>query len=342
MSDSPRGRISAACLACCLTALFVCAGNAVLLGVGNGTNTITGKVSGPGGKFLENIEVRLQSESGIPADSVYTDEQGQFVFQGVRDGSFHVIVSDARYQPVDVLTHVNSQIDPLQHVFIALRLRDGSTSSTPPFSSGSQTVSVNELRKRYPEKAVKEYTRGNAKMSRGDLKAAIAAFEKAVALAPEMYPALGNLGNAYLKSGRLPDAESAFQRALKANPGSAESYVNLGHVYFEMHKYKEAAEALSRGVEQDPNNALGHFFLGMTDIRMGRTREAEKSLSRALALNEPEVADAHLALANLYLKTHRVPQAREQLEGFLRVRPQDAQANHVRDVLARLKAEALQ
>ncbi|MGE5327131.1 MAG: tetratricopeptide repeat protein [Deltaproteobacteria bacterium] len=308
-------------------------------GDGYGTNTIIGKVTGPDGRFVGNIEVRLQTQSGVAVDVEYTDEQGGFTFRGVSDGVFHVVIDDARYQRANMTAHVSAMIEPIYRVVFSLKDRSDSPKTPAPFAGDSQTVSVQELKKRYPDKAVKEYTRGNEKLARGDLKGAIAAFEKAVALAPEMYPALGNLGNAYLQSGRLPDAESAFEKALKANPDSAESYVNLGHVYFEMHKYSEAAGTLSRAVQRDPNSALAHFFLGMTDIGIGKMRDAEMNLRRALDLNESEVATAHLALANLYLKTQRVPQAQEQLESFLKLRPQDAQANHVRDVLARLKTE---
>lgn len=341
MGDSPRGQSWAVRLAWCLAAMaaLFCAGRAAVPGDGYGSNTIVGRVSGPGGNFVKNLEVRLQSQSGVPLDYVYTDDKGEFSFRGVQDGAYHVIIDDARFRRSDVVTEVRAVYDPVQHIYISLESRGDSPKTPAPFAGVSQTVSVQELKKRYPDKAVKEYARGNEKLARGDLKGAIAAFEKAVALAPEMYPALGNLGNAYLQSGRLPDAESAFEKALKANPDSADSYVNLGHVYFEMHKYNEAAKALSRAVQQDPNKALAYFFLGMTNIGTGKTREAETNLKRALDLNETEVATAHLVLANLYLKTQRVPQAREQLEGFLKVRPQDAQANHVRDVLARLKTE---
>lgn len=334
-----RGRSPAIRIACSLAAI-ICAGNSVLFGDGYGNNTINGKVTGPGGRFVENIEVRLQTQSGVPMDIVYTDAQGEFTFRSVHDGVYHVVVDDTRYRRADVSAHVSGIIDPIERVFIALEPRGDSPSAGPQFANGSRTVSVQELKKRYSDKAVKEYTRGNTKMARGDLKGAIAAFEKAVALAPEMYPALGNLGNAYMQSGQLPGAEAAFRKALVANPDSAESYVNLGHVYLEMRKYDEATEALSRGLKRDPSDAFAYFFLGMTDLGMGKTGEGEANLKKALDLNEPEVPTAHLALANLYLTTHRVSLARQQLENFLKARPQDAQADHARDVLTRLKTEA--
>src|SRR5512143_2798623 len=128
MGDSPRGRISARRLACSLAAMaaLVCAGNVALLGDGNGPNTIFGRVAGPNGRFVENIEVRLQSQSGVPVDFEYTDAQGEFTFRGVRDGVFHVVVDDARYQKAVVTAHVSSIIEPIQRVFVSLQPRDDS------------------------------------------------------------------------------------------------------------------------------------------------------------------------------------------------------------------------
>jgi tetratricopeptide (TPR) repeat protein len=338
MTGKLRGHSTAIRFVCGLAACLFAAG--ALLAEGYGPNTIAGKVTGPGGRFVENIEVILQNLSGYAVDSVYTNAQGEFTFRGVDNGLYHVIVNDSRYQKAEVRANVTSPLEPIARVFLSLDPRGGSSSSSPPhYTTGAHTVSVQELKAKFPDKAVKEYTKGNTKMERGDTQGAIVAFKKALAVAPGMYPALNNLGTAYLQGGQLAEAEETFRKALDADASSADLYVNLGHVYFEMRKYDQAAAALSSGLTRDPNNAFAYFFLGMTDLRIGKTIEGEVNLKKALDLNEPEVATAHLALANLYLAAHREPLARKHLESFLKVRPQDSQADHVRAVLTRLTAE---
>jgi tetratricopeptide (TPR) repeat protein len=323
--------------------MFVCVflSPACLWGQGTGTNTIHGKVAGPRGRPVE-VKVQLQNQSGYVADTVYSDSEGGFTFQSVQDGVYHVIVDDPRYRRAEASARVAANLYPITDVFISLELRSGSSPTPPEHQGGPHTVSVQELRQKFPKKAVQEYEKGNKKLEHGDVAGAISHFEKAVALAPGMCPALNSLGNAYLETHRTADAEGAFRRAMSADPDAPDAYVNLGHAYYEMHKYDQAEDFLSRGLKRDPNAAVAYFFLGLTEMRTGKNNAGERDLKHALGLNDPGVVTAHLILANLYLETHRATQAREQLESFLKIRPQDPQAGHIREVLARLKAESTQ
>jgi tetratricopeptide (TPR) repeat protein len=323
--------------------MFVCAflSPACLWGQGTGVDTIRGKVAGPRGRPV-GVKVQLQNEAGYVVDTVYCDAEGGFTFQAVHDGAYHVFVDDPRYQRSEASARVEATFYPIADVFIPLEARSASSSVAPEYSGGPHTVSVRELSQKFPKQALREYEKGNKNFERGDMKGAIAHFEKAVALAPQMVPALNNLGNAYLQTHRTADAEAVFRKAVTADPDAPDAYVNLGHAYYEMRKYDQAEDFLSRGLQRDPNAAVAYFFLGLTEMRTGKNNAGERDLKRALGLNDPGVVTAHLILANLYLETHRVTQAREQLESFLKSRPQDPQAGHIREVLARLKAESTQ
>jgi Tfp pilus assembly protein PilF len=314
----------------------------LLFGVGSGPNIIRGKVRGPGGGPVDRIEVRLQNSAGYVIDSTYTEATGEFIFRGVLDGTFHVIVDDDRYNRADVGARVDSKVVPMEFVFVALESREGKASSPPAYADGSRTVSVKELNANFPKEAVKQYEKGNSRMQHADNEGAIKHFEKAVALAPGMYPALNNLGTAYMQAHQMDKAEAAFEKALASNPSSADGYVNLGHLYFEKHQYSEAEKSLLRGLERNPGASLAYFFLGLTYEHMGKLPEAEENLRKALSQNDPAVANAHLVLADLFMKTARNGKAQEQLESFLSDWPNDPQADHVRQILARLKGKPTQ
>jgi len=258
------------------------------------------------------------------------------------DGVYHVIVDDDRYKRGEVSARVENTVVSMDFVFLSLESRVASTPTSPPYADGSTAVSIKELKANYPKEAVKQYEKGNSKMQHGDLEGAIEHLEKAVALAPGMYPAMNNLGTAYLQARQMDKAEAIFEKALAANPNSADSYVNLGHLYFETHQYPQAEKSLLRGLERNPGAALAYFFLGLTYERMGKLPEAEMNLQKALVQNDPAVAMAHLVLADLYMRTDRQGKAREQLETFLKDRPNDPQADHARQILARLKTQSAQ
>lgn len=311
-----------------------------LFGQGSGPDSIHGKITGRGGRPLA-VLVNLKTQAGYVIDTVLSDSTtGEFVFIGVRDGVYHVIVADKEYGQGEASAMVNSMFMPTTFVYISVTLPEDN--STPPpkgYSASPHAISVRELRARFPKDAVKEYERGNKKMAGGDLNGAITHFEKAVALAPEMFPAWNNLGSAYLQAHQMEKAESAFQRAITANPQGADAYLNLGHVYYEVQKYIEAERLLLRALDLNPQAALARFFLGLTYEHAGKLPAAEENLEKALDGTEPSVLTAHLVLAELFLRTGRPNKAREHLEAYLKDRPGDPQADHIRQVLARLKSD---
>lgn len=311
-------------------------------GQGAGSDTIRGKVSGPDGQPVE-VAVKLRTVALNVVDSTYSNSNGEFTFQGVADGVYHVSVESDLYQPVEVVTRVEWSTNPLANVDISLAARPSQTPKAQGgYRHGSHTISIQELRAKFPRKAIKEYEKGNEQMKRGEREAAIRSYRKATALAPALYPALNNLGNAYLEGKQMSEAEEVFRRALAVNPEGAEPYINLGHLYYESRRYDEAEKFLLRGLDRSSDSALGYFFLGSTHARLGHFREAEINLKKALSLDDPGVAVAHVELANLYLRTNRQRNALEELEAFLKKRPQDPQAEQIRRTLTRLKEQSEQ
>jgi tetratricopeptide (TPR) repeat protein len=282
------------------------------------------------------VRVQLQNEAGYVVDAVFSDSQGNFTFQAVHDGVYHVFVDDKRFRRTEVTAHVSWYVTPVQSVVIGLEPRGTPSKPAPPDAGAGPTISVKELRAKFPKKAVKEYEKGNSRMERGDAQGAIAHYEKALALAPEMHWVLNNLGNAYLQTNQVAKAEDAFRRAVAADPAAADPYLNLGHLLYETHRYSQAEQMLRQGLQRNPRAALGYFFLGLTDARTGKVRDAEENLQEALDQGDPRVVSAHLILAELYMKT-QPGKARHHLEEYLRIRPEDPQADRIRRALARLK-----
>ena len=307
-----------------------------LRGQGTGRDTIYGKVTGPDGRPVE-IEVRLQEVTRTVVNSAYSDSNGEFAFQGVADGVYYVTVESDLYQPAEVQTHVEFSVSPQVHILVPLISRSPRTSQPQQgFGNSPHVVSLQELLAKFPKKAVKAYEKGNKQLQNGDREGAIRSYQRALALAPGMYPALNNLGNAHLQGREMGQAEAAFRQALALDPGDPEPYINLGHLFFETRRYPEAEDHLRKGLNLNPNSPLGLFFLGATCIRLGNWSAAEANLQKALAQNDPAVAVAHLELATLYLKTRRRENARRELEAFLKEQPQAPQAEQVRQMLVRL------
>lgn len=307
-----------------------------LFAQGTGLCTIHGRVSGPEGRPVE-VEVKLREITRTVVNSTISDSNGEFTFQAVADGRYYVTVESDLYQHAEVSANVEWGINSWANVAVFLSPLPRTKQSGD--RADSKFTTVQELLGKFPKKAVKEYEKGNEQLKRGEDGAAILSYKKALSLAPSMYLALNGLGNAYLRASRLSEAESAFLDALAADPGGAEPCINLGHLYYESKRYDQAEKFLLQGLKHAPDSAMAYFFLGSTYARLGRAQEAEANLQKALGQNDPTVAIAHLELANLYLQENRRENARTQLEDYLAIQPQDPQADHIRQTLARLKKQ---
>lgn len=320
--------------------LFVCMAlwPAILPAQKTGAHIILGKVVGPDGRGVQ-VRVVLQNEIGIVIDEIYSNSEGHFDFRYLEKGSYLVVVDDPSYRRAETRTDFNTT-SLVASVNISLKPHDSPEKRSPPFESGSSTVSLKELRSKYPKKAVREYEKGNASLQHGDAKVAIPHYEKALKLAPEMYPVLNNLGNAYLQVRQMDQAEATFRKAIAADPAAVDPVLNLGHLYYETQNYRQAEEVLLRALNKDPHVALAYFFLGLTYVRLGKSQAAIENLQKSLIGGDPRVAQAHLILANFFMRSRDFAKAREHLETYLKVQPGDPQADHIREVLSQLKAES--
>jgi len=68
--------------------------------------------------------------------------------------------------------------------------------------------------------------------TKGDLKSAIASYEKASEVAPTDYVPYSNIGSAYYAEGEYGKAETAFLKALELGKNNVSVYTKLYEVYF--------------------------------------------------------------------------------------------------------------
>src|SRR5262245_46481527 len=109
------------------------------------------------------------------------------------------------------------------------------------------------------------YCLGNASRNRGQIRAAIAALEKAIVILDGVHSKKGikadahfNLGNNYRRLGDYLKAIDAYRAAIGANPDRAQAYANLGTTLLDQGNFDEAqkmyADALARDKKSLENN----------------------------------------------------------------------------------------
>lgn len=135
-------------------------------------------------------------------------------------------------------------------------------------------------------------------LTAGKKDAALDSLNKALALKPNLAPALFLRSQINAGDGSFADAEWDARGAAELVPQDPLGWYNLGVIYYADHSYENAAASLSRAVslQNDYSNAL--FVLALSLEKMGRREEAHGALSRVSVLN-PDNATVLQFIADL-------------------------------------------
>ncbi|HUO81863.1 MAG TPA: tetratricopeptide repeat protein [Gammaproteobacteria bacterium] len=171
-----------------------------------------------------------------------------------------------------------------------------------------------------PDIAQLHFNLGNLLQRRGDHAAARDCFSRAVALQPDHADACNNLGNTLQELGDIDAAISAYERAIAARPGFAELHNNLGLALRKLERHVDAADAFSRALAIKPDYALAHVNLGLALRSLERPGEALACFERALELT-PGAANLWCFKGAAYLEKGDAAAARDALERSLALEP---------------------
>lgn len=142
--------------------------------------------------------------------------------------------------------------------------------------------------------------------------AAVAAAERAIALAPDFADAYSTLGYV-LFQGRL-DARAArapFERSRVLGAGDANVLARFALYSARTGRKSEAADAMRRALLLDPLNPLIHRAAGAIEYAARNYSAAIAPLREALAMN-PKMSRTHAAIGDALLMLGRIREARDE------------------------------
>ena len=132
--------------------------------------------------------------------------------------------------------------------------------------------------------------------------------------------ALNALGIAYAQTGRADAARAIFERVLTINPGSSVPLENLGLLALERGDVAAAAQQFERAIEADPRSSRAHSGLGNVALKRGDRQTALDAWRHAVEL-DPRNFDALYNLGVTLARAGDMNAARRYLEQFLRTAP---------------------
>ncbi len=310
-----------------------------------GNHVIQGYVFFPSGRRAEgSIQIKLQSFTAGEI-FVFADTSGTFTFSSLAPGSYTVVIDAGEaYETARESVFIDSDVD-----LSRLGIPSAKTSRRytvmihlqPKVAPGRVKASVlNAALAEVPEPARKRYEKGLELAQSGETLKAIDNLKSAVSLYPKFPLALNELGVQYLKLGQADKAVEALKTASELTPDAFIPRLNLGVALLETKQFVDAETQLREALKHNATSPTAHMYLGLTLTHLGNYDESEKELLRAVEVGGSQFGLAHYYLGGLYWKKRDYSRAAEELETYLRLSPNAADAQRVRTTIKDLRSRA--
>lgn len=154
------------------------------------------------------------------------------------------------------------------------------------------------------QRAQVSYEKGQALAASGDLDAALAEFERAIAINPELTPAYLKAGDIYRERKEYPMAEARYGRAAEIEPANFDAQYLHGLVLQLMNRVEESVRAYLRALAIRPDDFEANMNLGTAYLQLGEPGQALQFSQRAVRIN-PESGPARINLGAVYAALDR-------------------------------------
>jgi tetratricopeptide (TPR) repeat protein len=168
---------------------------------------------------------------------------------------------------------------------------------------------------------------GYLQMERGDFKAAMVNYDKALRLRPDYCLSLSNKGVILERMGQIDPAIALFRKALEFQPDFFPAVKNLSSglrkkadLMAASGKYREAIELYKESIRVMPKTVEGYTNLGVAYSRIGNKQEAINHFKEALKI-DPGSAEASANMGSTLYSQGKIAEALQYLTTALRLKP---------------------
>lgn len=183
-----------------------------------------------------------------------------------------------------------------------------------------------------PQLAIQAYNEGAVANQRGEVETAIAKFESALALNPDLAAAHAALGSVFYNQQRYDESLAAIEKTLALEPDHLQASRVRYLVYDAQGRLQEAGQAMDAYLALDPEGAAELLYRRADlDFRDGRPEVAKAALLKLLEA-QPEMPRAHYTLGLIYASSDTA-KARQHLEKFIELAPDDPEVAAAREMM---------
>lgn len=141
---------------------------------------------------------------------------------------------------------------------------------------GNQTQNADDLQ---------WFNQGNQRLKNQRYDDAIAAYDKAIHLNPNLYQLWYNRGLCLAELHQFKEAITSYQKAIKIKPDFERAWNSLGNAFYHSHQYTEAITAYDHALQLEPNLANTWYNRACCRALQGHVELAIDSLKQAIEIN---------------------------------------------------------
>lgn len=310
-----------------------------------GINIIKGQIFTPGGKRSDGyVTVKLQSMT-FGELSLMTDQSGGFEFRALAPGSYTVVVEAGdSFEIFREAVTVDADVRPEgpNRVFLppSPKIYTVPVYLQVKSNPDEMTGVINAKLAQVPKAALKHYEEAVDLAQASKLSEAESEFKAALAIYPALGPAYIGLGKIYLRTGKIDDALDVLGSALKYEPNDFDANLDYGIALFGKRDFVAAETQLNKAAQMNGTAVTPHYYLGLLHIQTKALEKAQVELEAAKSLKgDKNFPLLHRYLGGVYLARDMKKEAVAELETFLRLQPNDKDADRFRKTIADLKSQ---
>lgn len=318
-------------------------------------NVIRGKVRDSSGRNMSQVIVQLETGNGQQIDQTVTNNEGDFIFAGLPETSYIIVISAPDFNPVSehvefVRTVTLDSVGEQRTVEVTLVPK----AATAPLLSNRIIAGQNI------QKVARDALDRAVKLSKDNkTEEAATAMREVIKAYPGYFDAHLMLAAELMKQGHLDDSIAEFEQTRRINPKDDRVYLGFGQVLMLQKKYALASQVFAEAARLNPTDpslllmragALIEYASAIdpsASTTLASQREtgfalAEKDLQKAFELSGKKLASVHLQLARLYEKWGDRARAAAELEQYLKMVPDDKKADSIKAAIKTLRVPAKQ
>jgi len=308
-----------------IVSLFTTVDGIAQTGAGKGKGRLRGIITDQDGNPLNGVTIRFTNERLEATFDLQSNEKGEWIAAGVAGGNWNIDFSKEGYEskqisyPIQQLGYNKPVVLSLQKMVKVAAPGPGAQPSGQP-ADPSRVLIIE----------------GSTLADQKDYAGAIAKYEQAMQLKPELFTLWGEIGNLYTQMGDSAKALDAYRKLVEKDPANTDARLAAVDILFG-NKDLDGARKMLEGLDfAAVTNANALYNVGVHFYNAQDGKEAIRYWEKVIEI-DPAMVDAYFQLGNAYYSVKNVEKSKTMYQKVIEIEPESENAKMAKEMLDTIK-----